>query len=246
MPVCIAIIVLGAANMLISFVYQVAPWNPILAFLPQDALARPWTFITYPFAVDLGGQAGFFAVVFGCWWLYFMGGSIERDLGSVKFAVFWLVMTIIPALVMWGGMMFMNQTSPLIYMFLPLAGLTVAWCSRNPNSTINIMLVIPIAAKWLGWLTAGGVLFGYGWGNPLFGVFACLHLIIAWAYATNRIPGIPYGKAVFTRKREGWKPIERNDQYFADVKRREVERAERERLRKLFEGSLSDDPEDKR
>ncbi len=244
--VCVALIVLSAANLLTSFVITAAPWNAYLAFMAPDAGARPWSFLTYPIAVDLGGGYGFLSVVFSCWWLYFIGGEVERDLGHARFGIFWGLMTIIPALVMWAAMLIIGVMIPLIFMFLPLSGVTVAWCTRNPNSVINIMLVIPIKAKWLGWLTAGFVLFGYGFGHPMLGVFACLHLFIAWAYAMNRIPGLAYGKAVFTRKREGWKPIEKNDTYFADVKRREIERAERERLRKLFEGSLNDDPEDKR
>jgi hypothetical protein len=108
------------------------------------------------------------------------------------------------------------------------------------------MLIIPIQARWLGWLTVGMVLFGYGIGNPLFGLLACVHLGLAYLYAANYVPFLPYGTTRFFRHKRYWKKSERDETYIRDVKKREIERQERERLRKLFEGSLTDDPEDKR
>ena len=58
------------------------------------------------------------------------------------------------------------------------------------------------------------------------GITASLHLLLAYLYAANKIPFLLFsGTPLFTRKREGWTPIERNDAYFADVKKRETERA---------------------
>src|SRR5205823_4373438 len=128
------------------------------------------------------------------------------------------------ALVMLLAMSFMPHETPLMFLFLPLSGVTVAWATRNPNSTILFMMVIPILAKWVGWITAGIVLFGYGAVHPFLGIAASLHLGLAYLYAANKIPFLLFsGTSVFTRKREGWKPIERNDAYFADVKKRETE-----------------------
>jgi len=245
-PVTIAIICIAVLVFLLNFIFQEAQITFYLAFLPSLLGQHPWSLLTYPFAADVQ-SVGFIGVLFGCWWLYGIGGNVERDLGPLKYVVFWVVMTIIPALIMWGAMVLAHvDNTPLIFMFLPLSGVTIAWATRNPNSQILLMMVIPVLAKWVGWITVGIVLFGYGAGHSLLGVFACLHLALAWAFADNRIPGVPYGKAVFTRKREGWMPRERDDAYLENVKKREQERAERDRLRKMFEGSLNDDPEDKR
>jgi membrane associated rhomboid family serine protease len=244
-PATMAIIAISVVVFLLTFIIQTVDWNTFLSFSPTQLAIRPWTILTYPFAADVR-SVGFIGVLFGCWWLYGIGGSVERELGTSRYIVFWLVMTIIPALVMMGAMVLAGKNISLMFLYLPLGGVTVAWATRNPNATILFMMVIPLLAKWVGWITVGMVLFGYGALNPFIGVAACLHLSLAYLYASNRIPMLAYGKEVFTRKREGWKPVERNDSYFAEVKKREIERAERDRLRKMFEGSLNDDPEDKR
>ena len=251
-PASIAIIVLAVIVFLISFVASAGPhiqgsdWESYIAFQPSLVGSRPWTILTYPFAAGVH-DVGFLDILFGCWWLYGIGGMLERDLGTRRFVIFWLVMTLIPALVMLGVMMFMGIDMPIRFLALPLSGVTVAWATRNPNSQILFMMVIPILAKWVGWITVGLILFGYGSMNPYLGVVASIHMLVAYLYAANKIPFLLFsGTPRFTRKREGWKPTERNDAYFENVRKREQERAERERLRKLFEGSLTDDPEDKR
>ena len=241
-PVCIAIIIVSSINLVLSFVLQPANWNLYLAFLPTYAASRPWTFLTYPFAIDLNGLIG---VIFSCWWLYGIGGSVERELGTTRFSVFWAAMSVIPAMVMWAAMPLTHQINPLVFMFLPLAGVTIAWATRNPTAIVNFMLIIPIQARWLGMLTAALVLFGYGIGHPMLGLFACLHLILAFLYAGNYLPFLPYGRTRYVRKQEHWKKSERDDSYLSNVKQRQMEREERDRLRKLFEGSIKDDPEDK-
>jgi membrane associated rhomboid family serine protease len=243
-PASIAIIVISAALFLITFVAPTAPITFYIAFLPSLFAEHPWSILTYPYAAD-ARQAAFLIVLFECFWMYGIGGSVERDLGTKRFLIFWAAMTVLPGFLMWGAMVALKVYAPLVFLYLPLSGITIAWCARNPNEKILFMMVIPILGKWIGWITVGIVLFDYGQASPLLGVVACLHMVVAYLYATNRIPKLAYGREVFTRKREGWKPIERDDAYFADVKKREIERAERERLRKLFEGSLSDDPEDK-
>jgi len=246
-PVSIAIIALSVIGFTIAFAAPSWPIIDNLAYVPEMWASHPWTILTYPFVADPLVNSAFIIVLFECFWMYGIGGIVERELGRIRFIILWLVMTILPALFVWLGLFVLHVQEPLMFLYLPLSAVTVAWAARNPNNQVLFMMVVPITGKWIGWITVGIILFDYGRLHPLLGFFACLHLAVAWAFATNRIPFWQYSSApLFTRKREGWKPVERNDTYFADVKRREIERAERERLRKLFEGSLSDDPEDKR
>lgn len=245
-PATIAIIIISAALFFWTFASPQSPITSYIGFLPALFADHPWSILTYPYAAD-ASQSAFIIVLFECFWMYGIGGGVERELGTTKFLLFWIAMTILPALFMFAAMVALHVEAPLVFMYLPLSGITVAWCARNPNAKVLFMMVIPILGKWIGWITVGIVLFDYGRGNPLLGVIACLHMLVAYLYATNRIPFLQYSSSpLFTRKREGWKPVERNDSYFAEVRKREKEREERERLRKLFEGSISDDPEDKR
>ena len=244
--ICVAIIILSAINLLASFIYPASPWNDYLRilFLPGFP-PQPWTFVTYPFAIQISPLA-LLNVVLACWWLYSMGGSVERELGSTRFAIFWVAMSVIPALLIWAGVSMLGLQYELAFLFLPLSAVTIAWATRNPMAIVTFMMIIPIQGRWLGWLTAGLVLFIFGVPHPQLGLIACIHLVLTYLYAANYIPFLPYGTARYVRNKEHWKKSERDDSYLRNVKEREMERAERERLRKLFEGSLSEDPEDKR
>ena len=52
-----------------------------LVFSTADALTKPWTILTYPFVVAVGG---FLGLVFLCLWVWGIGGSVERaPLGAI-------------------------------------------------------------------------------------------------------------------------------------------------------------------
>ena len=240
-PATVAILVLAGANFLASWVSGGGNWNGVVSFRP--AFSLPWTFLTYPFAANPADVIGIFFMIY---WMWIIGAQVERDLGTGKYLAFFGAMTAIPATMMWICLLTTGHASALYGLYLPVAGITIAWATRNPNASMLFMLIIPILAKWLGWLTAALVVFGYGYPNPPVGLFAGVHLLLAHLFAAQRVPLLTYGKDGGKVKKQQWLPREKDDNYLLDVKNREIERAERERLRKLFEGSLKDDPEDKR
>src|SRR5579885_365578 len=111
-PATIAIIALSVIVFLASFISPHSDLTVYIAFLPSLLPVHPWTLLTYPYAADLVG-IGFLGVLFGCWWLYGIGGQVERELGTLRFVIFWLVMTVIPALVMWGAMLIAGKEQAL-------------------------------------------------------------------------------------------------------------------------------------
>jgi hypothetical protein len=218
-----------------------------IAFTP-DWKAKPWTLITYPWAVmPFGSGLTIICFLFLVMWVFMTGGSIERDLGAVKYLGLWAAMILLPPL-------FMALLGPLVSqiygaggLWLPEAAITIVWCARNPSSQIMLYGMVPLSGKWLGWATLVVTILISGFGNPILGVICALHLPIAYAYATNRIPFWTYtrGASFSSGKRNqaaNLKKTERQDKgYFDDVKRREKDREERERLRKLFESSINED-----
>jgi membrane associated rhomboid family serine protease len=208
------------------------------AFFPQIALSRPWTFLTYEFVVGAAGPVG---LLFSCLWLWSIGGSIERDLGRVKYLAVWFIFSALSALAVWAGSFAFHGIGAVLAGPWPsLAALTVLWGTRNPNVSILFMFVIPITGKWLAWISAAMLFFST---SPQLAPFAALPLILAYAFAAEKIPFAPYATGRYGGSKAGAKHERYDKKYYEEVQRREKDRAERERLRKLFEGSVNEDPE---
>jgi membrane associated rhomboid family serine protease len=205
-----------------------------LAFLPSVATSKPWTLILYPFASSV---AGFVGVLFSAWWLWGIGGSVERDLNTPRYVGFFFLIALLGALAHWFGAVLMNSEQALFGSFLPIAAVTVVWGTRNPDAIIQFMMVIPIPGKWLAWISGLMVFFST---SPQLALFACTPLVLAWAFAADKLP-IPYRAVQRSRRVPGGRGAPTDPRYFDDVRKREKQREERERLRKLFESSLSDD-----
>lgn len=246
-PITIGII---ASLIVMAFVWWFAAGKGMESiFLGPGWQSQPWSLVTYPWAVlPFTSGVGILCFVFLVMWLFWVGGTIERDLGPVKYLATWALMILLPALfiVLLGPIA--TKAYGAAGTWLPVAGLTVIWCTRNPKHSIMMYGIIPVSGMWLGWITVGSVILLSGFGSPLLGVVCALHLAVAWAFASNRIPIFAYsrGASAFGQAKLADRPFlkksERmNKGYYDDVKKREKERDERERLRKLFESSLDDE-----
>jgi hypothetical protein len=213
-----------------------------LSLVPGEAASRPWSVLTYVLADS--GQL-FFGVLAGGLWAYYTCTALERELRGPMLPLLYGVFSLIGGLAVLAGGLLLAPSALLWGTMIPLGSLTVLWATRNPEQSILLMMLVPVKAKILGWVTALGVLFTVGIGAPLMGVFALLPLAAAWAYGSNRVPGLQFGqglKEVKAKKKES----QEFNQYIDKVRQREQEREERERLRRLFEASVKDDPNDKR
>jgi membrane associated rhomboid family serine protease len=236
-PGTVVLVILLIAFYLLAFL-NLAPVTE-LAFWTSEALARPWTFLTYAFVTD---ARWLIAIVFMCLWLWGIGGWVERDLGTPKYLMVFCLFAVLCSLALFIGAMVVGRHTVLMSAWTPIAALTIIWGTRNPEMGVTLMFVLPIKGKYLAWLSAALVFFGTA--DPRLAIFAAAPLALAYFFAANKLAALPYARGApsfsLPRKQEGKHPRE-DDRYFDDVKRREKEREERERLRKLFEGSLSDD-----
>lgn len=240
-PVTIALVVALAISFLLAWTSQGRIFGADLAFAPMEMLARPWTLVTYPF----GSIGNFLGVLFACWWLWGIGGGVERDIGSMAMGLFWLCMTLLGGLFFWLGYVIIGEAAWLFGPYVPIAAVTVVWGTRNPDAQLLFMFVIPITGKWIAWISAGLVFFGSY--NPRLALFAVLPLGAAYLYAANLIPGLVYGRAGRgTSSTRATGPRWMSDEYVEKAKKREKEREEKERLRRLFENSLRDEKEEDR
>lgn len=208
----------------------------LLAFANVSALERPWTFLGYPFAMGRGDLLG---ALFGCLWLYGIGGQLEQTWGRRRFLGFFFAMAVLGALAFFVAGFLLGAGSVLAGPWMPLAAVTVAWGTLYPNQPVTFMFVLPLTGRWLAWLSA--ILVFFGSPNPAMALFACTPLILAWAYAGGRLGSLGASRPT----PRSWRGTRDDPRYREEVRRREQERAERERLRRLFENSLRDD-EDRR
>ncbi|MCO5296081.1 MAG: rhomboid family intramembrane serine protease [Fimbriimonadaceae bacterium] len=239
-PVTVALLAVLVASFLAAWLGGGMQW---LAYTTAEGMGRPWTLFTYPFYSTGAGQ-GFLLFVILCLWLWGIGGDLERRLGATRYLLIWFGATVVGALAVSLAAAIMSlQMVVLAGTLIPLGAVTVAWGVTNPSAMIQLMFVLPITGKWLAWLTYGIVVFGVGSDThaPAAGLFAAIPLVLAHFYVLGRLPGISFqGSRTGPAQRIRNAP-KQDESYFDDVKRREKERAERERLRKLFEGSIQDD-----
>lgn len=204
------------------------------------AFPKIWTLFTYPLVNPvLTGSAGPLFTVFLAMWLLNVGRMLEGDHGSKKFLGLWFALTLVGVL-------------PLaIFKFaaygtlVPVAMMTVIWGTRFQNSTVMLFGLVPVLGKWIAVMSVLSVFFSYASSGSMFfaGILACIGCGVAYLYAANKIPKVPYGlrHGTYVKPKPTKAQIEKEKQYYEDVHRREKEREERERLRKLFESSLGDD-----
>jgi hypothetical protein len=238
-PVTVGLMVAFVVLSLIFWFTGIKKANPLT--FDVDWVARPWTIVTYPFAyMGLGDINTIIWSIVLLGWMNLTCTSVERTMGSAKYAALWLVFTIVPALCYWIGERVVGQGWPQAGPFFPVAGISYIWARTHKDYSISLWFV-PLTGLWISWIIVAGVLFGYGMGAPLLGLFSVLYLIPAYFYAENKIPFLQYE----VRGYQNYKPSKAQKQkeanYFAEVDKRKQERSERERLRKLFESSLDDD-----
>lgn len=211
----------------------------LLAFSSDQALAKPWTLATHPIAMSAGGLLG---VIFGSLWMWGIGAVVEREVSSKRFAGIALLFAVLTALLAYTASMVLGQGVNLLGIYPLLALVTVMWGTRYPEQTVMFMMIIPVKAKWLAWISAGLVFFS---AEPRVAPFLIVPLVLGYFFAADKLP-VPYYAGRSRRKDEPTygRTGKVDTSFLDDVKRREQERAEKERLRKLFESSMIDNTKD--
>ena len=244
-PVTVTLVGALALSFLIAWFSRQSWMGPDLMFIPSEALGRIWTFLTYPWA-SWGDGTGFIGLLFGCLWLWGIGAAVERDLGPQRYLVLWVVSTLLGSLGFFAGSFLVGATpTPVLFgALVPVACVSVVWGTRNPTLPVTLMFVLPIQGRWIAWISAALVFFSTN--NPAIAPFAAISCLVAWAFAAEKLPFWPYSPhrrtgTTRTGKQESKRDQEEFERYIDQVRDREKDREERERLRKLFESSLDDD-----
>jgi membrane associated rhomboid family serine protease len=198
------------------------------ALTPGDV--RAWPYVTYPFVFV---TASLVFTVLSALWLWVMGSQLERQIGTRSLLALFGAATVVSGLVFSltaGGLRLDGAASgPL----LPVAVLTSVWASKNRTAQVALFGIIPIRAAWVAALGVLSVVYSYGFGAPVLGLVCAVPSAAAW-FLANGVPWLGRrAESVGRGPAMGGKEF---DAYRDRVRRREKEREEQERLRRLFEG----------
>ena len=201
-----------------------------LVFNWQTIMVQPWSAVTYPLVSLCGPLCTLFAVI----WVWFVGGSLERSWGSKGFALFFAWVSVLTAAGSALGSMLAGKATPLANLWVPLAPLTVAWGTINPEAQVLFYFIIPLKAKYLALITAA-FLYIYEGAlriHPLYGLFVLLGCAVAYYQVSQPRTYRPPRQDIRVHRwnLRRWNLIERLR-----------DRQRRRRLEKLFRDSGYDD-----
>lgn len=154
----------------------------LLALNSAGALAQPWTLVTYPLAAAHGNPIN---LLFQGYWLWVVGGSLERSWSTRTFAIFLVIVSVITALAFIVGGFITGRFVMLAGLWLLLAALTMAFAMMNPEQQILFFFIIPLKLKYLALITVALVFLGYGRQNPVLGILAFSGCAYAYWYVRS-------------------------------------------------------------
>lgn len=244
-PGTIFLLIAIALGFLMSWATQSSFGISQLMFSTATVSTQPWSVFTYPLARGSGDFTGLLFLILSMMWLWQFGAMVERDMRTGPYLITFFTFTLLGAgAAALAGILTGGAT--LFSAFLPTAAITLIWCARNPSATIN-MWGIPLNAKQLALLDGALTVLAIGMGNaPLVGLFCGIPLALAWFWANDRLP-IPYPKGTTIQDggrrsaSEAKRERAKFNEYIDDVRERERKRTEQERLRRMFEDSISKD-----
>jgi membrane associated rhomboid family serine protease len=137
------------ANLVVFLLQMTIFVNPgfvgTFGFAPLDALARPWTVVTYLFL-----HANILHLAFNLLALFVFGPPVEERMGGGAFFVYYLLCGLGGAALSFALAMVFQQIQPMIGASAAVYGVLLAFAWAWPDQPISVFpLPEPIAAKWL-------------------------------------------------------------------------------------------------
>jgi membrane associated rhomboid family serine protease len=153
--------------------------NGLLLLNPANVLVLPWTILTYPLV-----NPDLLTLIFAVFWLWFIGGSLERSWGSKRYGWFLLLIAGVTGLALAAIGFLFKVWVPVYGLWLPAVGITWAWANLNPNQELLLWGLVPVKAKWLAWLEVGLTFLTYfnSSKNIIFGLAAVSGVAVAYFY----------------------------------------------------------------
>lgn len=111
--------------------------------VPKILHGQIWRLVTFVF-IPLNSNLIFLAISLYFYWM--IGTTLEREWGSAKFTVFYLIGVILNAL-----LGFLTGFATMDYVNLSMF---FSFATLYPNAQFLLFFIIPVKAKWLAWIDA--------------------------------------------------------------------------------------------
>jgi membrane associated rhomboid family serine protease len=160
--------------------------NGLLTLNPLNTLTLPWAIITYPLV-----NPDLLTLIFAFFWLWFIGGSLERTWGSKRYGWFLGLTVMVTGMALAATGFLFGIGLPVYGLWLPAVGITWAWANLHPHQELLLWGIVPVKAQWLAWLEVGLTFLTYfkSSNNFIFGLAAVSGVLVAHFYRD----GNPFG-----------------------------------------------------
>jgi len=118
-----------------------------------------WRLVTYIFLppADLTQRFGVIWTIFAVWFLWFIGEGLEHAWGTFRLTLYFIVGMIgTTAAAFFLGVNFSNT--------MLMASLFYAFAYFYPDQVIYVAFILPLKVKWVAWLSALFLVFGFAAG----------------------------------------------------------------------------------
>lgn len=233
-PVTKLVILANVLTFVVISLFHLEALAAYVGFATTTFRLVPWTAFTYPL-LCMGTVIG---LLFQGYWLWVAGGSLERAWGSSRFAGFFFLMSGISAMGILIGSMLSGVPVPLEGLWVPLAGVTVAFAAMNPEEQILFFLIIPLKLKYLALIGVAALLVQFGRLDLLLGLFSIAGCASSYWFVRNGMQfGISWPRASRPRPQRRKRSLLSRLNPLSWIRGHR----DRKRLRDLFERSYPDD-----
>ena len=165
-PNLMTIVVMGTVVVFLFDLFSQNAFSQLLYFsVPEILHGQVWRLLTFVF-LPLNSNPFLLAISLYFYWM--IGTTLEREWGSAKFTVFYLMGVVLNAL-----LGFLVGAATMTYVNLSMF---FAFATLYPNAQVLLFFIIPVKIKWLAWIDAA-----------LF-VYVMLSYLFSGAYLAALIP----------------------------------------------------------
>jgi membrane associated rhomboid family serine protease len=145
-------ILVGFALLVFALAWLLPGFTTILTLDPGKIRhGEVWRLVTYIFVPQTLSPIW---ILFALWFLWFIGEGLERAWGAFRFTLYFLVGMIgTTAAAFFFGSDFSNR--------MLIASLFFAFARFYPDEIIYAFFILPVKIKWLAWISAAALLFGF-------------------------------------------------------------------------------------
>ncbi len=145
-------VIVGFSVLVFLLVLMNPGFEKFLALNPARIMrGEVWRLVTYIF---LPQSLSPLWLLLALWFLWFIGEGLERAWGAFRLTLYFLVGMIgTTAAAFFFGSNFSNS--------MLLAALFFAFATFYPDEVIYVFFILPVKVKWLAWLSAGILFYGF-------------------------------------------------------------------------------------